>query len=301
MDYELQLVTNVTTQVETELSLETDYSVATSLKSYLSDIFTDRAHDVDLSFYDVKRDSARLHHERHMMDANQTSFTLHIPVRRYMHLGLANLEQNVNLELINDEKCHSSRLQQQDADTLFPHRQGVFTARLPMDVKEGVDQEFKVSLFMANCAAALVLDTLGSHVKDIRVFAAGFATAFDVSDSLYRFQRPSIIRADKVEVKEPGSPLCYATVNFPSRTADASSIKAEGGNPSLWELRIYATLPNGSITENILSLDYPLLASHLEILKAKVLEDGSLEPSKKSVGVWVTLDWGSGTDHTITL
>ena len=103
MDYELQLVTNVTTEIETELKLETDVAVSTALKTYLKDVFTDRAHDVDLSFYDVEGDMPRLHHERHIMDANQTSYTLNIPVHRYLHLGLANLESNTVLSLENDQ------------------------------------------------------------------------------------------------------------------------------------------------------------------------------------------------------
>ena len=300
LDYELRLATNITTQLETELSLETEVSVATSLRSYLNDIFTDRAHDVDLSFYDVVGDSTRLHHEQHIMNANQTSYTLNIPVHRYMHLGLANLERNGGiLSLQSDGTCHGSRLQQLQADTLSPHRQGVFTARLPMDVREGEDQEFKVNLFMANCAAALVLDTLGSHVKDIRVLASGFATAFDVADSLFRFQHPQIIRADKVAVEGPGSPLCFATVNFPSRMPEAT--KAEGDKPALWELRVYVTLPGGSVTENTLSISDPLPAAHLEILKATVYPNGALESDDKTVGISVTLDWKPGTEHEVIL
>lgn len=300
MDYELRLATNITTQLETELSLETEVSVATSLKSYLNDVFTDRAHDVNLSFYDVVGDSTRLHHEQHIMDANQTSYTLNIPVHRYMHLGLANLEENSGiLSLQNDGTCHGSRLQQLQADTLSPHRQGVFSARLSMDVLEGIDQEFKVNLFMANCSAVLLLDTLGSHVKDIRVFASGFATAFDVADSLFRFQYPQTFRADKVEVKEPGSPLCFTTVNFPSRMPETT--KAEEDEPALWEFRVYATLPGGSVTESILSVSEPLLAAHLEILKAKVDSSGALETDNKTVGVSVTLDWTPGMEHEVIL
>ena len=79
LDYELELVTNMTTEIQTQLSAETDISVAAVLKAHLSDIFTDFAHDVDLSFYDTKGDSIRLHHDEHIMDANQHSYTLYIP------------------------------------------------------------------------------------------------------------------------------------------------------------------------------------------------------------------------------
>ena len=299
MDYELRLTTNITTQLETELSLETEVAVATALKAYLKEVFTDRAHDVDLSFYDVEGAQERLHHERHIMDANQTSYTLHIPVHRYLHLGLANLENNPSLTLENDGTASGSCLQQQIADTLSSHRQGVFTARQPMDVREGEDQSFKVNLYMATSAAALVLDTLGSSVRDIRVFATGFATAFDVADSVYRYQYNPIIRADKVEVADPGSNLCYATVTFPSRMPETKA--GENAAETYWEYRVYSYLPNGSITETKLSVTHPLGPAQLDILKAKVYGNGALEPGDSSVGVSVSLDWKPGMDHQVIL
>jgi len=299
LEYEMRLVTNMTTELETKLNMETDVSVATSLIAYLGNVFTERAHDVDLSFYDVFGDSLRLHHERHIMDATQSSYTLNIPVRRYMHVGLANLEGNRTLVLENDERCHRSRLQQQVADTLETQHKGVFTARLPMDIKEGVDQEFNVSLYMVNSATALVLDTLDSHVKDIRVFATGFATAFDVADSLYRFQYSPIIRADQLDVKEdPRGQLCFATVNFPSRGPET---KAEEELPVYWEYRVYSYLRDGTITETKLAITHPLEPAQLDILKAKVYANGALEPGDVTVGVSVSLDWKPGMEHEVII
>lgn len=297
--YELQLVTNITTELETELSLETDVAVATALCAYLNNIFTDHAHDVDLSFYAVDGEKNRLHHERHIMDANQTSYTLHIPVNRYLHLGLANLEGNPSLALVNDQTSSGSCLQQEVADTLRPHRQGVFSARSNMDVKEGEDQQFKVSLYMANSAASLVLDTLGSRVKDIRVYASGFATAFDVADSVYRYQYSPVFQADQVEVEDPGSQMCFVTVNFPSRTRETKA--DEETKETFWEFRVYATLPSGSITETRLSVTRPLQPAQLEVLKAKVYGNGALEPGDQTVGVDVNIDWKPGMDHEIEM
>lgn len=298
LEYQLQLVTNITTELETELSLETDVAVATALRAYLNNIFTDHAHDVDLSFYAVDGEKNRLHHERHIMDANQTSYTLHIPVNRYLHLGLANLEENPTLALVNDQTSPGSRLQQEVADTLPPHRLGVFTARSHMDVQEGKDQEFKVSLYMANSAASLVLDTLGSRVMDIRVYATGFATAFDVADSVYRYQYSPVFAADKVAVDEPGGQMCFATVNFPSRTEET---KAEEEVKTYWEFRVYSLLPGGSITETRLSVKRPLFPAQLEILKAKVYGNGALEPEDVTVGVDVNLDWKPGMEHEVNM
>ena len=298
LTYELRLVTNITTELETELSLDTEVAVATALKAYLDNVFTDRAHDVDLSFYDTEGEKPRLFHESHIMDANQTSYTLHIPVHKYLHLGLANLEGNGILTLEDSDTGTGSHLQQQVADTLPTHKRGVFSARAHMDIREGEDQRFNVNLYMANCAAALVLDTLGSSVKDIRVYAAGFATAFDVADSVYRFQHTPVIRADKIEVTEPGSEVCFATVNFPSRVPELKAVNSE---ETYWQFRVYCTLPDDTITETKLSVKRPLLPAKLDILKAKVYGNGALEPGDSTVGVDVNIDWTPGMEHEISM
>lgn len=298
LTYELKLVTNITTELETELSLDTEVAVASALKAYLQNIFTDRAHDVDLSFYDTEGEMPCLYHDSRIMDANQTSYTLHIPVHKYLHLGLANLEGNGILTLEDSDTGTGSHLQQQVADTLPPHKQGVFSARAHMDIKEGEDQQFNVNLYMANCAAALVLDTLGSSVRDIRVYAAGFATAFDVADSVYRFQYTPVIKADKMNVTDPGSEVCFATVNFPSR---GPVTKADDNEVTYWEYRVYCTIPDGTITETKLSIRHPLPSATLDILKAKVYGNGALEPGDHSVGVDVNIDWKPGMDHEIDM
>ena len=47
LDYELQLVTNMNTELKTQLA--TNVNVSNALRTQLSSIFTDFAHDVDLS------------------------------------------------------------------------------------------------------------------------------------------------------------------------------------------------------------------------------------------------------------
>lgn len=296
IDYELKLVTNLTTELRTQLSMEADISVAEALESYLDGIFADYAHDVDLSFYDVQGDSARLHHESHIMDASQSSYTLYIPVRQYMHLAVANLKDNSIMALKDDEHCHTSRIVQQVKDTLPPHRAGLFTARLPMNVQENVDQQFDVQLYMANCAAALVVDTLGSHIKDLKVYMTGFATDFDIRDSSYRFSYTPVMETDPVVLKNPGY-MCFASVVFPSR--DLEETKAESS--SLWHIAICAILPDGKITRTVLGIPDPLCAGHVSVIEAKAQENGQVAPGDPSVGVSVTLDWLPGIEQEIPL
>lgn len=91
LTYELRLVTNITTELSTQLSTATDVNVANALRDHLKNIFTDFAHDVDLSFYDTENAQERLSHDQHVMNASEQSYTLYLPMREYMHLAAANI------------------------------------------------------------------------------------------------------------------------------------------------------------------------------------------------------------------
>ena len=312
INYELRLITNMTTelntQLETNISTEVDVSAAAALRNYLSNIFTDYAHDVDLSFYDVVEDSVRLHHEAHIMDANQSSYTLYIPVHRYMHTAVANVVENDLVTLQEDQKCHTAVLHQEIADTIGTHKTGLFTARLPMDVLEGIDQTFDVSLYMANCATAIVVDTVGSGIKDLKVHMTGFATDYNICDSTYRFKYTPIVKTDKLELSTPGG-MVFASVNYPSRDTRPTKIVIETTDPflsqdatnALWQIRTYSTLKDGTVTETKLSVSKPLRAGQLKVFKVKALNNGAVQPDDPDVGVSFALDWQAGMDHTIDL
>lgn len=307
LNYELRLVTNMTTELETELTTQTDLLLADALRQHLSNIFTDFAHDVDLSFYDTTGDSIRLQHDQHIMDANQASYTLYLPMRQYMHLATANIADNNVVELAGDERCHPAQLLQIDGDTIDSHTTGLFTARQKMDVLEGVNQTFNVHLYMANCAAALVIDPQGHDDYQTKMYSTGFATKFSIRDSSFVFAPTApIIRADRVDDNGSGL-LAFCSVSFPSREPMRTIIEteepfiAQEGENSLWEFRVYVTLPDGKVTETILSFKEPLRAGQLKILRARMQDDGSVSTTASEVGVSVTLDWKEGGHHDIGL
>lgn len=312
MDYELKLITNITTELTTQFGLATDINVTAALMPFLQPVFTDYAHDVYLSFYDLDGDMPLLKEMDHIMDDNQSSYTLYIPIRDYMHLAVANLEENNSVTMESRDFCKLYRLQQEQKDTVESHTTGLFTARLPMHMKEGVNQHFDVSLYMANCASALVLDTLGSHVREIRAFAAGFATAFDMADSTYHFQSDPIVRAKevKVEPEEDGNaPVCFSCVTFPSRMEAETKVIIETTDPfvgklsqkALWNYRVYCTLGDGSITESLLGVYQPLHPGQLKVITARVLDTGECVPNDPYVGASVALNWNDQMSHDIEL
>ncbi len=300
--YDLTLVTNLTTELSTELTTVTDVNVASALRSHLSSVFTDYAHDVNLSFYDTEGDSVLLQQDRHEMEANQASYSLNLPMRHYMHIAVANIDIDPTVSLASDRYCHTSSLQQAAADTVPSHVTGIFTARMPMEVLEGVDQQFNVHLYMANCAAALVVDTLGSGIRELKVFTTGFATGMNIADSVYVYPtRSPIVRTTLVDSEAPGT-MTFSSVSFPSRDFRPSRTVIETTDPfeaataaeSLWEFRVYAKLADGSTTESVLHIATPLRAGQMRVVKARTSDDGAVRSTDPQVSVSITTQWSEG-------
>ncbi len=306
LNYELRLVTNITTEINTQLSTTTDVNVANALRTHLQNIFTDFAHDVDLSFYDTDNERERLSHDQHVMNASEQSYTLYLPMREYQHLAVANIQDNKVVGLQQDDYCPTSQLTLVTAgkDTIDSHATGLFTARQPITVLEGVDQTFHVKLYMANCAASLVIDPRGHDYRDIKVYSTGFASNFLINDSTYTFaETPPIVRTDKLDTE--GGNLCFCSVNYPSRTSEDMRVVIETdfedddtGIP-YWEFRCYVTNTDGTVTESVLKVREPLHAGQFRIIKAYYGDHGEVRTDDTEVGVSVTLDWTPGGQHDI--
>ena len=298
IDYELRLVTNLTTELKTQVSTQVELtSVAEALLDHLGSVFTDHAYDVDLSFYDVQGDSARLHHESHIMDASEQSFTLFIPRREYMHLAVANLDKCGQLQMVDDERCHTAALLQKNGDYVESFRTGVFAARLPMDIKEGVDEHFDVKLGMVNCASALALDTLGSGLGGIKVSVSGFASGINLADSTYIFRSAPEVVADEVKTGD-GRFACFCAVTFPSKDVE-TKVVIDTDDPfvspeaaeALWTCTVYVTTGDGKVTKTDLGVKQPLRPGQFMLIRGKVEPDGSVVPREQFVGASVSLEW----------
>lgn len=326
VNYELELVTNISTeiktQLETQLSTETmleaaaDLELATELRGVLGGIFTDFAHDVNLSFYDTQGDSMRLQHDQHIMDANQASYTLNLPRRHYMHLAVANLARNGMVSLEQDDRCHTSILNQLGRDTIDSHTTGLFTARSLMNILENVDQSFFVKLFMVNCAACLVIDTRGHDTQGMQVYTTGFATGFSICDSAYHFAaRSPMVRTHRMDTSQKNR-VAFCSVNFPSRDVTAPTLGrettrtiiettdpfvAKPEQQSLWEFCVLmpqgeelSTRAEGKFTRTLVRVMEPLRAGQMKIVRVWLNADGSVSTDASEVSTSVTLDWKPG-------
>lgn len=308
VNYELKLVTNIQTklqtQLQTDLALQTNLELTAALRTHLETIFRDHADDVDLSFYDVQGDSTRLEHDQHDMNGKEEQYTLNIPRRHYMHLATANVKLEQGVDAFDVERCHTARLAQMHLDTIPSHTTGLFSARYDMDIKDSVSQTFNVHLYMANSATVLVIDTLGSGVRNIDVYATGFATGFRMADSTFvHSQTTPIVQSNRISVPDRRY-ACFSTVNFPSPDEISVPVgeaprRAPSGEllKGLWEYHLYITTASGSVTRSVLSAHQPLYAEQVQVIHAKLEPNGTPQTSDATVGVSVTLDWHQGGEY----
>jgi hypothetical protein len=288
-------------EIQTQLTTQAEASVAEALYSHLKKIFSDFAHDIDLSFYGVDGMYERLYHEQHVMDDNEKSYALYLPMREYRHLALANLQRNSWVTLTGDDHSNTMQLQQVLTEPVESHQTGIFAARTNMDVMENMNQTFHVNLYMVNCAAVLLLESRGHDAKNVEVFSTGFATGYNVNDNTYTFsENPPLVHADRVEV-EDDSYLCYCTVTFPSSETPNPNIVSSADEEAYWQFRIRVKTVDGNTVETILNIKEALLAGQLKIVKAYIDSEGVVRTTDARVGVSVTLDWREGGDHNVEL
>lgn len=313
IEYDLQLITNVTTELETVLNLEAELEVQQQLRNYLAPIFTDHADDVSLYFFNNEEPMEQLVVKHDKMDANQKTYNLTIPRRTYRHLGVANLDNNTCVSLQNAENAHTMNIVQTQREDAGCHETGLFSARLDMDIDKDAteDQMFYVHLYMLNCASALVLDTEGVDILGIRAEASGFYGKYDVNTDTYDDSTLGVsVIPDRINVPRADNKVLFCAVNMPSYDPEKQSrvvieteepFIASHADEALWKYNIYIKMPNGSTTKTELGMSKPLRAGQLKIIKARLSEDGSVTTDDSTVGVSVTLDWQSAGEHEVEL
>ena len=309
IDYRLRLVTNRLTELETVLPAEEDIPVAEALRSYLEPVFTDVAHDVDLSFYETV--GSRLEHLNAIMDKDQFDCSLYLPAQTIRHACTANVADCGPVTLEEDAAWPTAWLHvNAENGQTEPQRTGLFTGRLTMEIPANADAHFNVDLYMVNAATALVLETKdAAGIGGIQAYVTGFADGFQLSDSTYRYSANPVVKADLLAV-ETGTQECYASVNFPSKDyrpgtrlieETVEPFLSENAPDPLWEWRVYVQAADGTVTESVLAVMTPLRAGQLKILKAIVHDTGVVSAEDPNVGVSVTLDWNPGMDHNLEL
>lgn len=285
--YNLRLNTQIHTLIDIDLNTTEERHIANRLKQELGTVFTDHALDNYLSFFIGK---VLYRHEANIMNANSVSYTIYLPRNDYQNLSLANTGSARNVKITGANDCKALALEQEQKDTINSHNIGLFTSRLTIDEND-FEHDLQTTLYMANSSAVVVIDQSKVQPTELWGFVEGMATQFQVNDSTYSSSLNTMVRAKRINQdfitnSIPTHDALY-TVCFPS-------IKPE------WRYHVIAKV-NDKYTETIFTMNEPLKAGKLKIIKTRLKEDGSLSTSNTAVGVSVKLDWKPGGSHDIEI
>ena len=319
IDYDLQLHTELSVQLQTELAAETDAPVRRALEKWLEPVFTDRAKDIDLRFYSEEQDDIRKQIQEVIND-NRTSYTLKLPMESYMHLAVANIEDNREVSMTGGAHSATMELRLPDKKEVGSLNTGVFTARLPMHVNEQT-RHFDVHLYMITAAVALVIDTTGcDSVTALSATMAGSACSFSVRDSVFSYAEERTMLFEQVPMLDMTQNRTTAKLTNSEAHQQRSSSTATLSNSEAvsyaclatvgyathddmpWSVTVTATLTDNRHTTTTLTVKEPLKAGTLRIIKLPMNKKGGLEPDEdQEVGASVKLDWNDGGEHEVEM
>lgn len=292
IEYQVQLHTELEVQLDTELTLEAEEPVRAALEKWLEPIFTDKAKDIDLRFWLAETDEMR-HRIQEIINDNHTSYTIRLPKEDYMHLAIANIADNRQVQVFAGDSSATMALCLPTDRDIEPLTTGLYTGRLLMEMNDTI-RHFDVELYMVTSAVALIIDSAACPaLQSMEGYIEGTANRFSVRDSIFGFEHARALWMDRLLIEEATPLTCLGTVGFPTRQMDDA-----------WTITFTATLTDNRHTTSVLTIKDPLEAGELRIIKCYMDDNGQLNPDiehDSEVGVTVTFDWNQGSGHDIDI
>ena len=329
-EYELRLVTNENPELARTLSDRP--GIADALRQHLSGVFTDNGRDLNLSFY---LDGTRSHQQTEDMN-NAPTKQVHmiLPIEDYEHLAIANVQNNGVVTLENSDNYAQAQLSlNSQLSTLnsgeavvASQKSGIFTGRRSFPNMTWGVYAYHMPLYMANCAAALVLDPRTAKFTKVEIFTTGFATSYSVADSTYKYDKSPLVRAESVAMPDTTRWLAFSAVSYPSKEPNAlarqyssPSGETEGGlstrsrvdtdqpfdysdsGKTIWEYDCYVTMADGSVTRTQIGIHHPLRNGQLKVIVGYIDDQGRIRLYDQEVGGSTDLKWENGYEYPIEL
>lgn len=299
-DYRVTL--HVNTQVDDVLADRLrdadDQSIREVLREPLYNIFSERGHDLDITFYaDNQEADIVYHYYQDMRGARQATYNLFFANFPYRNIAVANVGEEPTIDFADTLNSATAIITNRQASNvangiIATQQHPLFTARKQVFVPSDVDSTLCVDLYMANGAAVLVVDTTGVSIRDMRVDINGTASTFNLNDSIYTFNGSPTVSTRRFDAQQYNK-LAFMGLTLPSPMQPTRTDEdVEKG--SYWMLTAYVDKPDGTTTRSIIYVRQPLHADELLIIKAILTPDGVIETVDVNAGISIDLDWSPG-------
>lgn len=299
IDYRLELSTSLRLSLDQELVTPAERQLAEALKSALSDIITDKAKVVDLSFFTFGNGKLTKH-QTFNPDANSLSLTVYMDRGDYHNIALAATQQEDEVRIDGASTFSGINLRQVEDDTIDAHSAALYMGYEQLLIDQ-VSSRFYVPLYMQNAVPVLVVNPNNSPARLLSAYTRRTASGLQCADSTFVYDHSAVMRTRRVE---GGGLTAYYTVCFPS--ADTPPQGRAADNPaeaqgSIWEMDVYTQLSDEKYVKNTLYIKDPLKAGEMQVIKVKLTDDGELVSDNPEVGVSVELDWKPGGDFEVEI
>lgn len=315
-EYELHLVTNENFELARTLSDRP--GIADALRQHLSGVFTDNGRDLNLSFY---LNGTRSHQQTEdMNNASVKQVHMILPIEDYEHLAIANVQNNDAVTLQGDNNLSQAFLSLNSGEAVVASQKtGIFTGRRSFPNMTWGTYSYHMPLYMANCAAAIVLDPRTAKFTDVKIYTTGFATSFSVADSTYHYDNTPLVRSESVAMPDTTRWIAFCGVSYPSKEPSAlaretrsrvdtdAPFNYDDSGKDIWQYECYVTLADGTvagintnednITRTVLTIRHPLRAGQLKVLRGFIDDQGVVRIYDAEVGTSVDLKWNTGYEY----
>ena len=304
-DYELNLVTNETSELARTLGDRP--GIAEALRQHLSGVLADPGRDLILSFYN---NGPRSYQQTEAMNNAPTKrVNMTLDIKDYEHLAIANVQGNNVVTLEGDNTLQTTSLDANNTnEAIASQKTGIFTGRRSFPNMTYGNYPCHIPLYIANCAAAIVLDPRTAKFTDVKIYTTGFATSFSVADSTYQYDKSPLVRAESVAMPDTTRWIAFCGVSFPSKEpttparetrsrvdADQPFSYADSGK-DLWQYEGYVTMADATVTKTTLTIRHPLRNGQLKVLRGYIDDQGAIRLYDTEVGATVNIDWKSGNE-----
>ena len=309
-EYELLLVTNETSELARTLGDRP--GIAEALRQHLSGVLADPGRDIILSFYN---NGLRSYQQTETMNNAPTKrVNMTLDINDYEHLAIANVQNNGVVTLEGDNTLQTSNLKSQTSNqSVASQSTGIFTGRRSFPNMTYGNYPCHIPLYIANCAAAIVLDPRTAKFTDVKIYTTGFATSFNVADSTYQYDNSPLVRAERVTMPDTTRWLAFSAVSYPSKEPAAPTREtrsrqdtdlpfsyADSGQ-NLWHYECYVTMADATVTKTTLTVRHPLRNGQLKVLRGYIDDQGCIRLYDAEVGATVNIDWKSGNEFNPVL
>ncbi|HBZ33735.1 MAG TPA: hypothetical protein DEO38_01405 [Bacteroidales bacterium] len=307
LNIEVKMHTKLDLQLDQQLNSNADNPVRRIIYNQLADIFTDHAHDINVTVFE-ENSSNIAHNIDDVIDSNQSTYPISLRMANYDALALANLDDNAVVNYVSKDNHGQAMIEIPTAD-VSSQRTGLFAARKHLTITGETSQTIQMTLTQINSAVSLIIDAQNISRDNVEVFVQGTASGFMMADSVFLFDKQITTRADLPIDATPrfaapddnntqpnvNANLCFTAVTLPSSDTEISQ-------GCYYKIIINTTNADATVTHTELSVPEQLPAGRLKIIKTQMQSDGRVLPTENTnIGVTVKLDWNDGGQHDVEL